>query len=282
MSREDGTDREDRKDLSEGKWWEKLRFAETEADFDLLKDEIDLTMTGRIFLVINSAEVLRACLRYMRLDRDALSGALYNISSKYRVDLLAVFIDHLTWREFTADSVSLYLIRSVLADGHVDVMDFLLQSGLDIEHEVPYSFGHNVCLLTYACYHGQLDIIDLLLSRGANVNKESSRGMTPAFAAMASANVTVLDRLYLHGANLNHRDAEGKNLWTVVSTFERYDKKLPLMRRLAEMRVPLERKVYDRYLVSYRRNRSPELKEVLVLMREVLMYQGEEVAEIPE
>lgn len=268
----------------DAEWWEKLRTAETEADFDNLKDGINATMDVTIFHVITSPEVLRACLRYMQLEKEPLRKTAYQVASRHRVDLLAVFFsEQLTWEEFVEDERDFSdYINSVLTQGHIDVMLFLLDKGLSVDQQVTYRYGYRTCLLAIACCHDKLDIIDLLLSRGVNVNMKITGGATPVFRAAEFCDVNVLDRLYLHGADLLHRNDEGKNLWSATSPFGSYSAKVPVMRWLAQMRVPLDRETYEEELAVYQCRRYQVLREILGIMREALISQGEEVEELPE
>jgi hypothetical protein len=259
-------------------WWDKLRTAETEADFDSFKDEIDFTMHSIIFQLITSPEVLRVCLRHAQLEKKSLLEASYRVTSSYRIDLLAIFLEHLTWEEFMRDDSFIQYINNVLVEGHVDVMNFLLDKGLSVDYKIQYGYGYHSCLLAFACTYGKVDIIDLLLSRGADANKEITGGVTAAFRAMLCGDPTVLDRLFLHGADLFHRDDKGRNLWTSMSPFPWRDpQKVTMMLHLTKYRVPLDRETYDKCLAAYSYDDSLKIKELLEAMRELLLSQGEEV-----
>lgn len=261
-------------------WWEKLRTAETEADFDVLKRDIITAIHEPIFHAINSPEVLRACLRHMQLGKEALLKAAYQVASRHRIDLLDVFFSgYLTWEEFSNSNSFSYYVDSVLVGGHVDVMNFLLDKGLSVDHK----FRHfHTCPLAVACHYGKVDVIDLLLSRGADVNKKIAGGATAAFRAMYCGDPTVLDRLFLYGADLFHCNDKGQNLWSSTSSFDCYrSERITMMLHLTKYRVPLDRETYNSKLQAYRYNRLPELRKLLGAMRELLISQGEEVEEIP-
>lgn len=269
-------------------WQERLEVAETEDDFDLLKDEIESSFNiSMIFDRIKTPAVLRACLIHMKLDKGKRLEIIYKFTPLFRVDLLEVFFeereDHLTWEDFEGKSREfMKFIASVAEGGYVDVMTFLLDKGMNPNHEISYNrFGYDSCLLSHACICGNVDIVDLLLTRGADVNRKNSAGMTPAFSAAACDDPTILDRLFVAGANLFHCDDRGENLWS-LATLMNYGR-TNTIRRIISMGIPLERKIYERTLPSYRRALlPPEMKEMLTIMRNILISRGEKVKEIPD
>jgi ankyrin repeat protein len=66
--------------------------------------------------------------------------------------------------------------------------------------------------LHYACDYGQREIIDYLLSKGADINIQDKYNITPLLAAIWE-NHTACVKLLLHkGANKNVRAPDGKSL----------------------------------------------------------------------
>ena len=188
MDREDGSDHDAEK--HEEDWWEKLRIAETETDFDALKESVEPTIYAKIFLTINSPEVLRACLRHMNLEKEPLLEFARDVMKRYRVDLLEVFLEHLTWEEFTSDDVSFgNNVGLVVEGGNIDVMVFLLDRGMSVDYDVQSPRRYRIPILCLACLYGKVDVIDLLLQRGADTNKGDDRGRTPAFYAMFPSSI---------------------------------------------------------------------------------------------
>ena len=55
--------------------------------------------------------------------------------------------------------------------------------------------------LMYAAYKGHLDIVKMLVEHGADVNKESNHGFSPAMAAFNNDHMDVVSFLVEHGAN---------------------------------------------------------------------------------
>lgn len=116
-----------------------------------------------------------------------------------------------------------------------------------------------------------------MLARGVDVNLENKRGETAIFEAMWSRDITVLHRLYLHGANFLHRDKRGKNVWSALYWACYQVSKEMSFQYLADMKVPLEREVYDEYFSRF--SASGDAEGVLRIMRETLIKQGDLIPE---
>ena len=62
-------------------------------------------------------------------------------------------------------------------------------------------------LMMIAARNGHMQIVELLLKRGAHVNLQSSRGTTALSAAAYHGNERVVDVLLQHGAEIDSQDA---------------------------------------------------------------------------
>lgn len=256
---------------------ERLRSAETINDFNALEDDFPM-YNNSIFRDIFSPVVLRACLLHVDPSYDRLLKIFYFVAEHYRVDLLEVFFNgYLTLESLTVGIMGVKFssfVARVLSHGYVDILKFLIEKGLDINRVDALERTY----LSNAIINDKVDIMDLLLAKGADVNRTDSFGNTPVFLAMWSADVRILDRLIMHGANLLHRDNEGKTVWEAVP-FMWYKKKMdPNFQRIADMSVPLEKKVYDKALRKSTLN--PEMKDLLKIMHGVMKRQGFEVDDL--
>ncbi len=65
--------------------------------------------------------------------------------------------------------------------------------------------------LMYATLEGNTDLVNLLLSRGANVNHRGNGGQTPLMCASAMGYSDLVELLINHGARINFRDCDGKS-----------------------------------------------------------------------
>lgn len=66
--------------------------------------------------------------------------------------------------------------------------------------------------LHYACDYGQQDIIDYLLSKGANINIQDKYGITPLLAALYENHESCVKLLIQKGANRTGKSPDGKIL----------------------------------------------------------------------
>lgn len=77
----------------------------------------------------------------------------------------------------------------------------------------------NTTLLHAACYDGRVDITELLISLGAEVDAREVGGRTPMHHAANNGHVEVIDVLVRHGANLELKDNAGMTalMWANIS-----------------------------------------------------------------
>jgi ankyrin repeat protein len=91
-----------------------------------------------------------------------------------------------------------------------------LRTLLDADSAVVNSFSPDgMTPLGLACFFGQPDAARLLLSRGANVNTTSRNAMkvAPIHAAVAGKNAEVIDLILSSGADVNAKQQQG---WTAI------------------------------------------------------------------
>ncbi|OQE44949.1 hypothetical protein PENCOP_c002G08967 [Penicillium coprophilum] len=71
-------------------------------------------------------------------------------------------------------------------------------------------FSESDLLLKLAAKSGNINIVTLLLEKGADLNNEPRLGQTPLTVACESGNTDLVVLLLKHGIDVNHRDHEGK------------------------------------------------------------------------
>ena len=69
---------------------------------------------------------------------------------------------------------------------------------------------YKITPLHYACYNKSLDVIDVLLTLGANVNAIDNEGKSVLFYAVKCNNSSLIKKLLMNGADKNIKDFEGK------------------------------------------------------------------------
>jgi len=70
--------------------------------------------------------------------------------------------------------------------------------------------------LHHACHAGQLDIVEILLDHGAELDAPAMSGGTPLTRAIESSRETVVDYLIQKGAKMQTENKKGKTLIMVV------------------------------------------------------------------
>lgn len=95
-------------------------------------------------------------------------------------------------------------IESCCSGGHIRALRFILQNNPKCRVSLSPWFGDSLYLATWK---RRDEVIDTLLSAGANVNTMGAKGQTPLFAAIMTGNKKVLQRLMSMGAILNPRAA---------------------------------------------------------------------------
>lgn len=260
-------------------WKGELRHAATRDDFETLKERIPEKATDvEIFTNITTPEVLDACLQHLQPVLWRCCCIFYLVAMDLKVELLDVFFagSFLTpqgllqtvddeMRHFT------FITETVVKKGAVDVFNFF------VEKDIPVVTASHPEAFFTACARGKIDILDIMLARGVDVNLENKSGETAVFNAMWSLDITVLHRLYLHGANFFHRDKNGKNAWSSLYWACYQKPKEKSFQYLADMKVPLEREVYDEYFSRF--SASGDAEGVLRIMRETLIKQGDLIPE---
>ena len=87
--------------------------------------------------------------------------------------------------------------------GEIDTLRVLLDHGLDIDQP---AFNSDVSLLMAACIRGQIDIVQLLLNRGAKVNFSNIHGATALMHATKWGDVGIVKLLLDHGVAIDMFD----------------------------------------------------------------------------
>lgn len=90
-------------------------------------------------------------------------------------------------------------------NNYSEIIEFLINSGADInscESYLKETPLHRLC----ARANPRMEMIQLLLDRGAKVNIENVAGKTPIFYCNFNYSLELLDLLVKHGADINHTD----------------------------------------------------------------------------
>ena len=92
-------------------------------------------------------------------------------------------------------------------DGYVDVVRLLLDRGAEVNGKA----SGGMTPIHYAAWFAHADVVRLLLDRGAEVNVKDNAGLTPLHFAAKDVYVDVIMLLINRGADVNAKDNDG---WT--------------------------------------------------------------------
>ena len=104
----------------------------------------------------------------------------------------------------------------------------MIEEGADIEAKDATAGGS---VLHFAVQKGKLPIIDLLVSRGADINSRTRTGTTPLHTAVFYGHLQVVEYLAARGADINAQSALGATP-LVLAIAARKD---PIATRLREL-----------------------------------------------
>jgi hypothetical protein len=97
-------------------------------------------------------------------------------------------------------------LHEYIAKGEYGEALKLMEQGADIEAKDP---GAGASVLHYAVMRGRMPMIDLLITRGADVNSRTKMGTTPLHTAVLYARLEVAELLLDAGSDVNAQSASG-------------------------------------------------------------------------
>jgi len=125
-----------------------------------------------------------------------------------------------------------------LESGHIDIARYLIEQGADVnlKDKDKSSPLHNAAFL------GNLEIVDLLLKKGASsVNEGNFRGQTPLLFACEKGHPGVVTRLLDAGADIEARDALGRTPLMTTALSRNMEVVKILVRRGADINAVIKR-----------------------------------------
>lgn len=88
---------------------------------------------------------------------------------------------------------------------NLEICEILIRYGADIN----YQDNRGVTALNYASIYGYFYLVDILLYYGADIDKKANDGTTPLMAAIWAGHADIADLLIKNGANMESRDNAG-------------------------------------------------------------------------
>ena len=134
--------------------------------------------------------------------------------------------------------------------GHVKVVELLLTRGANIHDKDDDGWSP----ISLATWNGHVKVVELLLSKGANIHDKNSNGQSPIMLASLSGYVDMVDLLLSKGANIRDEDIDGYTCFRHA-------------RNIAYNNNP-----YRKHGLLYRLRKWPTTMAILVLTELALIY----------
>ncbi|ORY73999.1 ankyrin, partial [Neocallimastix californiae] len=124
------------------------------------------------------------------------------------------------------------VLREIIHDNKTSILNYLIDHGLPIEKR--NSEGNT--LLFLAIFYRKLDIIKLLLDKGANIKHKNKKGERkyPLFLAIFYRKLEFIKLLLVKGANIKHINKKGESII--------HDNKIVILKTLMKHGLLLEMK----------------------------------------
>ena len=99
-------------------------------------------------------------------------------------------------------------LNQAVLGGNIDVIDLLLDRGANVNMRA--GLNEYTPLVTAANQAGdRWRVVEFLLTRGANPNRAARNGLTPLYVAAQHGNLTTMRTLISHGADVNSKTTRG-------------------------------------------------------------------------
>ncbi|KAF2882565.1 hypothetical protein ILUMI_23582 [Ignelater luminosus] len=111
------------------------------------------------------------------------------------------------------DTGLLTLLHYAAWKGHIELVDLFLSMGADLEVADKYGFN----ALLYATHNQHQNVVELLISKGASVNLKDDEHTTPLISAANTGNEDITEFLILKGADIEAKNIKGKTALSVAA-----------------------------------------------------------------
>jgi ankyrin repeat protein len=99
-------------------------------------------------------------------------------------------------------SIGIPLLSYAAANGHVDVVELLIQHGARVD---ALDYSTQWTPLHHACAHGRIEVVKKLVAGGCNINVVASDDITPFWVAVERHNITTATFLIDAGGDVKLR-----------------------------------------------------------------------------
>jgi len=117
----------------------------------------------------------------------------------YIQTLSSILEKHPDWRDHTEDDIDRQtLVQKACDNNQIEIVDLLLKAGANIDASNPHQYSP----LQKACLQGHTETVTVLLDRGANIERSTGNGMTPLHIACDNGHAEAVTILLDRGAHI--------------------------------------------------------------------------------
>jgi ankyrin repeat protein len=140
------------------------------------------------------------------------------------------------------------LMAAVEEQADLDTIRELVEAGADVNSVAGFDKKHSV--LYQAAQNGMIDVIEFLLSKGANIELGEDGGVTPLMAAAEQGQLRSIIILIRHGANVraSSHDGWGPIDWAEASDYDTRE----IIRLLKNPSIAMSYEMPDQFMRLYR------------------------------
>lgn len=117
-----------------------------------------------------------------------------------------------TVKNFWAPFSVLEALHSAVYDNNKEMVELLITNGADVNKANNDGWTPLYC----AVWNNRKEIAELLIAKGADVNKATINSRTPLHSAVYNNSKEIVELLLLHGADVNKVDDKGKTLLQIA------------------------------------------------------------------
>lgn len=176
------------------------------ADSEVLSDLAYLESLGDVsFLYAINIPKVYEDIFFARIVKDLLDGRSLDVFSAYQMKyveyrLKLVSLLHTLTDDINSLNGDVSPLCSSSQYGHIEIVEVLIEKGAKVNlHD-----KSGTTALYVASRNGHEEVMDLLLRKGADVNLCNVDGHSPLYAASFNGSKSCVDNLLIKGANVNH------------------------------------------------------------------------------
>lgn len=151
---------------------------------------------------IEKLKEIKTCARlseFLQKHHNLATEAFKHHADKYDVEWLRVIASHVNILDLLVKGENIGWCSNVSAEGHLDVIRFLLNEVPDFDLNEKYMGEY--AMIHSACEKGNIEIVEELITNGADPSILSLSGLRPSCFAVSGNHIAIIDRLYLAGAS---------------------------------------------------------------------------------